>query len=145
MYRIAVHLLVALLLGIAATTTQAGTPPDFECAEYMAVAHGIVTPEEWTILNSITQVECEALFYKMSYVTLVEYLESGHFVNDLVLYELMECEHFREYHCKNCDPLLSCDAINVIGEKYYNQKARDSLGWGERIMMFLDWLTAVIR
>ena len=146
MYRVAVHVLTVILFcGTLTSITWAGTPPGFECDEYITTARGIVTPMEWEVLNSITQEYCEALFYpfdKMPHDALMEYLESGYFVNDLALFEHKACEHFREFHCKNCDPSLSCAEINEISEKYYSQERR---GWWGHVMRFWDWLTEVVH
>ena len=153
MFRIAVYLIATMLLCSTVTApVQAGTPPGFECGEYLDLAFRIVTAKEWATLDTITQEDCEGLFYrfdKMSRSALVEYLESGYFVNDLVWFEFMACEHFREYHCKDCDASLTCDEISKISEKYYYRKSfrvhwRNAAALGEHVTVIVTWLDAVI-
>ena len=151
-HRIAVCVLAAILFyGALTSTTRVGTPPGFECAEYMSTAQGIVTQTEWEFLNSLTQTDCEALFYpfeKLPQDTLVEYLESGYFINDLALFEYWNCQHFIEFHCMNCDPAMPCEEVKEISEKYYaerndNHPPRKSIRelWWD-IVMFWDRLMA---
>ena len=153
MPRIAVCLIVAMLLCFTvATPIQAGTPIGFDCREYLELASRIVTAKEWTILGVITQEDCEGLFLpfmKMPQAALVEYLESGYFVNDLMWFEQWACDHFREHHCKNCDASLTCDEISTISEKYYYRKSfrvhwRNATTLGDHVTVVLTWLDAVI-
>ena len=151
--RLAVCLIATLLLCSAATTpVQAGTPPGFECQDYLDLAVGIVTDEEWETLSTISQWECEALFYRFdkfprSYV--VDYLESGYFINDLAEFEVIACAHNRESHCKDCDPSLTCDEISdiVVQRTYrwtFRHHWRNAETFREHVTVIVTWLGAVI-